>query len=207
MKKERTLIVVDSCSRRRAALCFCLAQTDIHAEPYDDIDELKGHWSDHSAVLAFDEGPVLNGIFSAMAEEGVWLPVVAYAPEPAIDQVVEAVSEGAVEYLAWPFGADQLLEKVSRAIARSGKVENVKLRERIARGRVARLTARERQVLAGLADGLPNRMIGERLSISPRTVEIHRANMLRKLDANHSSEAIRIAIEASVAGLGQSLSA
>jgi DNA-binding NarL/FixJ family response regulator len=53
-------------------------------------------------------------------------------------------------------------------------------------------------VLAGVAGGLSNRLIGERLSISPRTVEIHRANMLNKMGASHTSEAIRIAIEASL---------
>ena len=68
----------------------------------------------------------------------------------------------------------------------------------MARSRVQRLTKREREVLAGVADGLSNRLIGERLAISPRTVEIHRANMLNKMGANHTSEAIRIAIEASL---------
>ncbi|WP_292924834.1 response regulator transcription factor, partial [Novosphingobium sp. SCN 63-17] len=73
-----------------------------------------------------------------------------------------------------------------------------KLREALARSRVDRLTKREREVLAGVAGGLSNRMIGEKLSISPRTVEIHRANMLTKMGANHTSEAIRIAIEAAL---------
>ena len=53
-------------------------------------------------------------------------------------------------------------------------------------------------MLGGVASGLSNRLIGEKLSISPRTVEIHRANMLHKLGANHTSDAIRIAIEAAL---------
>ena len=81
--------------------------------------------------------------------------------------------------------------------ARSG---TAKLREAMARSRVQRLTRREREVLTGVADGLSNRLIGERLEISPRTVEIHRANMLNKMGASHTSEAIRIAIEASLVG-------
>ena len=68
----------------------------------------------------------------------------------------------------------------------------------MARARVERLTRREREVLGGVASGLSNRLIGEKLSISPRTVEIHRANMLNKLGANHTSDAIRIAIEAAL---------
>jgi DNA-binding NarL/FixJ family response regulator len=60
------------------------------------------------------------------------------------------------------------------------------------------LTPREREVLSGVAGGLSNRAIAEQLAISPRTVEIHRANMLQKIGANHTSEAIRVAIEAAL---------
>jgi DNA-binding NarL/FixJ family response regulator len=81
---------------------------------------------------------------------------------------------------------------------RARSVAGSKLREAVARSRVERLTRREREVLAGVAGGLSNRLIGEKLNISPRTVEIHRANMLNKMGANHTSEAIRIAIEASL---------
>ena len=61
-----------------------------------------------------------------------------------------------------------------------------------------RLTPREREVLTGMAAGHSNRSIAEHLSISPRTVEIHRANMLTKIGATHTSDAIRIAIEAAL---------
>jgi DNA-binding NarL/FixJ family response regulator len=87
---------------------------------------------------------------------------------------------------------------MSLAEDRARSVAGAKLREAVARSRVERLTRREREVLAGVAGGLSNRLIGERLSISPRTVEIHRANMLNKMGASHTSEAIRIAIEASL---------
>jgi len=80
-------------------------------------------------------------------------------------------------------------------------MSSTKLRESIARSRVDRLTRREREVLCGVANGLSNRKIGDLLAISPRTVEIHRANMLARLGAHHTSEAIRIAIEASMPDL------
>jgi len=94
-----------------------------------------------------------------------------------------------------------VLESEPRSFARTPRARSVstsKLREAVARSRVERLTRREREVLAGVAGGLSNRLIGEKLKISPRTVEIHRANMLSKMGANHTSEAIRIAIEAAL---------
>lgn len=112
--------------------------------------------------------------------------------------VVRAVLDGAIDYIAWPFNHEQITKIVADAEEKAETFGSAKLREALARSRVDRLTKREREVLAGVAGGLSNRMIGEKLSISPRTVEIHRANMLTKMGANHTSEAIRIAIEASL---------
>jgi FixJ family two-component response regulator len=135
-----------------------------------------------------------------MSESGRWLPVVAYAQEPSIPRVVRAVLAGALDYLDWPFGESEVRASLSIAEIGGSGIGSAKLREAMARSRVQKLTRREREVLAGVADGLSNRRIGERLEISPRTVEIHRANMLNKMGASHTSEAIRIAIEASLVG-------
>jgi two-component system response regulator FixJ len=81
---------------------------------------------------------------------------------------------------------------------RAERLGGTKQREAVARSRIDRLTRREREVLHGVATGLSNRKIGESLAISPRTVEIHRANMLTKMGASHTSEAIRLAFEASL---------
>ena len=67
-----------------------------------------------------------------------------------------------------------------------------------AKGRVERLTPRERDVLVGLVDGLTNKMIAEALDISPRTVEIHRANLMEKLEATSLSAVLRIAFAAGI---------
>ncbi len=115
-----------------------------------------------------------------------------------VAQIVEAVLQGAVDYLVWPFDVAAITESIELTQSRAAALAGSKLREAMARSRIERLTRREREVLAGVADGMSNRMIGEKLEISPRTVEIHRANMLNKMGANHTSEAIRIAIEAAL---------
>jgi FixJ family two-component response regulator len=139
-----------------------------------------------------------SALLAQMGRQGQWLPVIGFAQEPDTRQVVSAVLEGAIDYIAWPFTREDITRVVNDAEAKAEVFGSTKLREALARSRVDRLTKREREVLAGVAGGLSNRMIGEKLSISPRTVEIHRANMLTKMGANHTSEAIRIAIEASL---------
>jgi two-component system, LuxR family, response regulator FixJ len=108
------------------------------------------------------------------------------------------VLAGALDYLEWPCDTARILTAIELAESAAASIGSLRLREARARSRVQKLTRREREVLEGVADGLSNRLIGERLAISPRTVEIHRANMLTKMGANHTSEAIRIAIEASL---------
>lgn len=105
---------------------------------------------------------------------------------------------GALDYLEWPYQPSRIMTAIELAEGAAASIGSLRLREARARSRVQKLTRREREVMEGVADGLSNRMIGERLRISPRTVEIHRANMLNKMGASHTSEAIRIAIEASI---------
>lgn len=198
MEKINNLFVVDGESRRRAAISHCLAGASIHVEPFEDVAELISRWPRSGLVLVHDDDYSVSRLLRQMGDSGHWLPVIGYAEHPATRTVVEAVLEGAIDYIAWPFTAEEIAEVVGTAATRANIFGSSKLRQSLARSRVDRLTKRERQVLAGVADGLSNRLIGEKLAISPRTVEIHRANMLTKMGANHTSEAIRIAIEAAV---------
>jgi FixJ family two-component response regulator len=198
MDRTNNLFVVDGDFRRRAAISHCLAGTAIHVEPFEDVPELISRWPRSGLLLVHDVKHSVSTLLASMSQSGHWLPVIGYAENPATHTVVQAVLEGAIDYISWPFTAEEISEVVSTADARAKTFGSTKLRESLARNRVDRLTKRERQVLAGVAEGLSNRLIGEKLSISPRTVEIHRANMLTKMGANHTSEAIRIAIEAEV---------
>ncbi len=196
MKDAFTIALIDQDVRRRAAISHALADAGIHVEPFEDMGELAIHQPRSGVVLAHDDGEAVAALVSLMSKAGTWLPVVAFAENPDSSRIAGCVLEGAVDYLAWPFDANELSDAVKRAKTRASRTGNARLREAVARSRVERLTRREREVLTGVASGLSNRMIGEKLVISPRTVEIHRANMLNKMGASHTSDAIRIAIEA-----------
>lgn len=155
-------------------------------------------WPRSGVVMIHDDAGSISELIEKMAAANEWYPIIAFCESPAPRQIVQAVLDGAVDYVGWPIGVEDLNEALARAIDMSEATGNTKLREVMARSRLDRLTKREREVLDGVASGLSNRLIGEKLAISPRTVEIHRANMLNKLGANHTSEAIRIAIEAAL---------
>lgn len=198
MDKRRTIAVVDANSRRRAGMTHTFSASGIHVEPFETIDELSLSWPRAEAIMIEDADDSVGELVSLMAENGRWLPIIAFAEDPTTDQIVKAVLAGAVDYLTWPCDAAQVIGALIAAESTGAALGSLKLREARARSRVQRLTRREREVLAGVAVGMSNRLIGEQLEISPRTVEIHRANMLTKMGAQHTSEAIRIAIEASL---------
>jgi FixJ family two-component response regulator len=192
------LILIDHDSRRRASISHALAASSIHVEPFEHIDELAMAWPRSGVVMIHDDAGLIGDLIERMANANEWYPIIAFCEAPTPRQIVQAVLDGAVDYVGWPISVEELNAALVRAIDMSETAGHTKLREVMARSRLDRLTKREREVLDGVASGLSNRLIGEKLAISPRTVEIHRANMLNKLGANHTSEAIRIAIEAAL---------
>jgi two-component system response regulator FixJ len=127
---------------------------------------------------------------------GVYLPVVVVTGHADIALAVRAMKAGASDFIEKPYTNERMIEAVTAALA-SGRLDLTRARRAAeAQGRVERLSAREYDVLRELVAGRPNKLIAHALSISPRTVEIHRANMMDKLGVNSLSEAVRLFIAA-----------
>ncbi len=196
MREISKIYLVDGDMRRRASISHCLSQCNIHVDPYENVSELRGHMSEFGIVLVHDDKDEIARAIDCMAEAGNWLPVIGFAEKPDPRAVARAIHYGAIDYLAWPFAEDEVVSIIADAAAMAETVGNRRNREYMARKRVDRLSKREREVLLSVANGLSSQKIAEQLAISPRTVEIHRSNMLNKMGANNTSEAIRFAVEA-----------
>lgn len=196
--ERKTLYLIDSRTNRRAAICHALAGSGIYAEPFESIDEITAHWPQSGAVLVEDAPGYIATLREFMAENNRWLPLIAFSEKPPTQRVAQAIIAGALGYLEWPCAPTEMARAMADAEGDAEKLGSFRLRQARARSRIQTLTRREHQVLDAITEGLSNREIGERLEISPRTVEIHRSNMLAKVGASHTSEAIRIAIEATL---------
>ncbi|MEJ7928077.1 response regulator FixJ [Sphingobium sp. AN641] len=126
---------------------------------------------------------------------GILLPVIIMTGHGDVGMAVAAMKAGATDFIEKPFEKAALLEAIDAAVAQIAAHKDGATRGREARARLNVLTDRERDVLKGLVDGLPNKSIAYDLGISPRTVEIHRANLMQKLSVRSLSEALRIAFQ------------
>ncbi|MDP1632730.1 MAG: response regulator FixJ [Caulobacter sp.] len=127
------------------------------------------------------------------------LPVIVITGHGDVPMAVEAMRAGAVDFLEKPFAEDHLLDAVRRALARSpgpGGVVVENAEQARVRARLARLSDRERQVLTGLVAGQLNKTIAHDLGISVRTVEVYRAKLMTKMEADAFADLVRMALVA-----------
>ena len=193
-----SIFIIDHDVRRRASISYYLNNLGNLAEPFETIEEFIQSWPRSGVVLVYDHERTVSSLMQEICSRHSWLPIVAFSENPEPSQIVEAVLGGAIGYAAWPGCGDTLTKVLHGAATRSGAALARGSRQALAMAHIEKLSRREREILAGMVEGLSNRLIGQHLAISPRTVELHRANLLGKIGAKHSADAIRLAIEASL---------
>ena len=144
--------------------------------------------------------PEITGIdlLRRVKESGVDIPVIVITGHGDISLAVEAMKIGAVDFLEKPFDDDLLLASVRSALNKDASTARQKAEIADIHDRLAALSNRERQVLEGLVAGKANKIIAFDLGISPRTVEIYRANVMTKMEANSLSDLVRMAMTAGI---------
>ncbi|HEX2804313.1 MAG TPA: response regulator FixJ [Sphingomicrobium sp.] len=197
---QRLIHLVDDDEAIRRSAGFMLKTSGFRVSTYDSGNALLKEAAslDPGCILLDIRMPGMDGleVQQALKKRGVTLPVVIMTGHGDVTLAVQAMKAGAVDFIEKPFEKAVLLGAIDQAFERLARSTAAKERAKDAQVRLQALTPREREVLDGLAQGLPNKTIAYDLGISPRTVEIHRANLMTKLEVRSLSEALRIAFAA-----------
>ena len=192
------LVDDDGAVRRAAGLM--LKTSGYQVKSYESGVELLKSISklDAGCILLDVRMPGMDGleVQQALQDKGVMLPVIIMTGHGDVSLAVKAMKAGAIDFIEKPFEKETLLGAIDQGMRRLRQAETGRDLAMEASARLQVLTSREREVLEGLAKGLPNKTIAYDLGISPRTVEIHRANLMAKLKVRSLSEALRIAFAA-----------
>lgn len=134
------------------------------------------------------------GLLQKMVDSNIKVPVVMMTGFGEVATAVKAMKAGAADFLEKPLNEAELLTILNRLLSQSQVAAENEARKQQAQERLAKLTDRERDVFNGLAVGKTNKGIARDLNISPRTVEIHRAHLMAKLEASTLSDLVRLAL-------------
>lgn len=200
MPATKIVHIVDDEETIRRSLDFLLKTVGFKVFKWADGETfLKGIDSMEPACVLLDvRMPQMDGleVQAVMAKRGINHPVIVLTGHGDISTAVQAMRAGAVDFLEKPFKRERLLEALEIGNMQIADRKDHLVREQWAKVQIAALTQREREVLDGLACGYPNKTIGYDLGISPRTVEVHRANVMAKLDVSSFAGVLRVAFAA-----------
>lgn len=196
MANEPVVHIVDDDAAIRDSLAFLLDTANLVSRTYDSAEALLAHAADlePGCIVTDVRMPDMNGLemVRRLAEIGVRHPVIVMTGHADVPLAIEAVRAGVKDFIEKPFDDDALLASIRAALAGLVQAAEQAGRDTELRERLASLSSRERQVLDGLVAGHANKVIAYDLEISPRTVEVYRANVMTKMQARSLSELVRM---------------
>ena len=190
--------VVDDDVDVRKSLGFLLATADFAVRLHESATAFlsTAPRSLDGCIVTDVRMPGIDGIefMRQLRASGHTIPVIVMTGHADVALAVQAMKEGASDFIEKPFDDEMLIDAIRSALANRNQANATHPQSAEIHGRLATLSERERQVLDGLVSGLPNKTIAYDLGISPRTVEIHRANVMSKMAAGSLSHLVRMAL-------------
>ena len=202
MSHRRKVYVIDDAEAMRDSLNFLLSSANFNVTLYQSAQNFIDSVSslDFGCVVSDVRMPGLDGIELLKRLKAVrcMFPVIIMTGHGDVALAVEAMKLGAVDFLEKPFEDDRLIGMIETAIKQAEPDARSEAAALDIASRIATLSPRERQVMDGLIAGLSNKLIARDYDISPRTIEVYRANVMTKMQAASLSELVRLAIRAGV---------
>jgi two-component system response regulator FixJ len=200
MAPRGKVYVIDDDEAMRDSLGFLLGSAEFDVTLFESaqhfLDALPG--VDFGCVVSDVRMPGIDGIelLKQLKASSNPYPVLIMTGHGDVPLAVNAMKLGAVDFLEKPFEDDRLISMIDVALKQAGSGARTEAATADIAARIASLSPRERQIMEGLVAGLSNKLIAREYNISPRTIEVYRANVMTKMQAGSLSELVRMAIRA-----------
>ena len=198
MADDRIVHVIDDDDAVRDSLAFLLEAAGLSARTYasagrflETLDQVR-----RGCVITDIRMPGMSGLelVAKLREAGSSLPILVITGHADVPLAVQAMKAGVSDFIEKPFDGEAILGAIELALRQECDGRAAHLQAADLRRRMEKLSSREREVLDGLVDGQANKTIARALDISPRTVEVYRANIMTKMQASSLSELVRMAM-------------
>jgi two-component system response regulator FixJ len=196
MTPANRVFIIDDDSAVRDAVATLVESVGLHANCFADADTFLAEYRGGTpgclisdVCLPGTDGVQLQRI---LKERRIEIPLIVISAHGDIPMAVEMVRRGAIDFIEKPFRNHVLLERIHEALEKAERRHREYMADAQQRAHLASLTPREKEVLPLLIDGHANKIIARELSLSPRTVETHRANILRKMHADSVTSLARV---------------
>ena len=196
MPRDCVVHIVDDDETVRNSLAFLLSSSGypsvIHASATTFLDALE---IGEKACLVTDmRMPDMSGLdlLHHLRKQGHVIPVIIVTGHGDVALAVEAMKSGATDFIEKPYAPETLLAALARSADLVGSRMRDKAAQEEARNRIKMLSQRELEVLRGIVGGLPNKVVAQELGLSPRTVEVYRANLMAKMNAHNLADLVRM---------------
>lgn len=197
------VFIVDDDEGVREGLSLLLATVGQPCELYESAHEfLEAYNADKSGCLVLDiRMPRMTGLElqKTLIEMGSKLPIIFITGHGDIPMAVEAMRRGAMDFIRKPFREHDLLDRINEALAIDGTTRQRAMCRQALEDKLSSLSRREREVFERVAEGDMNKVIAADLGISERTVEVHRSQVMKKMDVNTLAQLVRVKIESELA--------
>jgi two-component system response regulator FixJ len=198
MPANRVVHVIDDDAAVRQSLAFLLSTAGLAVRVHASaVDFLKVLPEIHGGCIVTDiRMPEMDGLElqRRLRELKAGLPVIVMTGHGDVPLAVEAMKAGAIDFIEKPFDDEILLSAIRSALSRHAKDSEREARLAVVRDRMKALSEREQEVLERLVAGKPNKVIAHELGLSARTIEVYRANVMTKMQADSLSELVRMAL-------------
>lgn len=199
MSDDAIVFIVDDDEAVRQSTAWLIESIGLNVSTFASADEFLESYNNESGCVVMDvRMPGISGLEAQeeMKNRGIGLPLIFITGHGDVPMAVRALKRGAFDFIEKPFNDQLLLDAVQRGLkkhseARESLIENESIDKRI-----ASLTPREHEVMLRVTEGKPNKVIAHELNVSIKTVEVHRARMMEKMEASSVAELVKVTIQA-----------